>query len=58
MHHEAAVSMSIAFSGKIELRNLGFAEYRQHIGRDAAFQRSCQEMYVPDIGLPSDFHPD
>ena len=35
-----------------------FAEYRQHIERDAAIQRPCQEMCVPDIGLPSDFHLD
>jgi ATP-dependent Clp protease ATP-binding subunit ClpA len=34
------------------------AEYRQHIERDAAIQRPCQEMRVPDIGLPSDFDLD
>jgi len=33
-------------------------QYRQHIERDAAIQRPCQEMCVPDIGLPSDFHLD
>ena len=35
-----------------------FEQYRQHIERDGAIQRPCQQIYVPDIGLPSDFHPD
>jgi ATP-dependent Clp protease ATP-binding subunit ClpB len=30
-------------------------QYRQHIERDAAIQRPCQQMCVSDIGLPSDF---
>lgn len=34
------------------------AEYSQHIERNAAISRPCQEMYVPDIGLSSDFHLD
>jgi len=35
-----------------------FAEYRQHIERDAAIQRPCQEICVPDSGLPSDVYTD
>lgn len=35
-----------------------FAEYRHHIERDTAIQRPWQEMYLPDIGLSSDFHTD
>jgi len=35
-----------------------FAEYRQHIERDAAIHRPCQEICVPDSGLPSDVYTD
>ena len=33
-------------------------QYRQHIERDAAIQRPCQELCVPESGLSSDFHRD
>ncbi len=35
-----------------------FEQYRQHIERDAAIQRPCQEICVPESGFSGSFHPD